>query len=237
MENNKNDEVEIDLMELLQSLLKHWKFILVVFLAIVAISAGCTMFFIPKQYESRISMYVNNSSKDNGYINSADLTASRNLVSTYMELITSDCVMDKVFAKVNFENYDAKVPANVTKLRKLISCQQLKDTEIFEVRVKTTDAELSAEIAKTIGEVAPKEISRVFKSGSVEIIDKAKVPTKHVSPSIQKNTILGGLLGIIISCGIVVLASILNQKVTGSKDLENKYNLPVLGVIPDRLEK
>lgn len=232
MNNEVNDELEIDIFELFKELLSHWKFILIIFALMIALSVSVTAYLIPKKYEARISMYVNNGAKDSvGYINSGDINASRSLVSTYMELIKSDCVLEKVLDKIGAEGL------SLNSLNKMIVCQQIKNTEIFEIRVKSIDPELSAEIAKQIGIIAPKEISRVFKAGSVEIVDNAKVPTHHISPSIKKNAVLGGLLGIIISCGIVILSSLLNQKVKNPKDYEAKYNIPLLGVIPDRAEK
>lgn len=237
MENKMNDEMEIDLFEQFKNLLEHWKLILISFSAAILLSVIVTAFFIPKQYEARISMYVNNNnSTTTGYINSSDITASRNLVSTYMELIQSDCVLEKVIARVDFKKLDMEEDLTLQKLRKMLTCNQLKNTEIFEVKVRSKSPVLSAEVLKRVSEIAPSEISRVFKSGSVEIVDRAKVPDKHISSSVVKNAVLGGLLGIIISCGFVIVSSILDQKVKSPKDFENKHNVPLLGVIPDRLE-
>ena len=237
MENKMNDEMEIDLFEQFKNLMGHWKMILISFSAATLIAVIITAFFIPKQYESRISMYVNNNnSTTSGYINSSDITASRNLVSTYMELIQSDCVLEKVISRVDFERFGMEEPLTLQQLRKMLTCSQLKSTEIFEVRVRSKNPSLSTELLKKVSEVAPAEISRVFKSGSVEIVDRAKVPDKHVSPSVVKNAILGGLLGIIASCGFVVVSNLMDQKVKSAKDFENKHSVPLLGVIPDRLE-
>ena len=235
MENNSNDEVVIDLSVLFKNLLEHWKFIASVFAIMTALAIIITAVFIPKQYESSISMYVNNGSKSNeNYINSSDIAASRNLVSTYMELIKSKSLLNEVLKRIDYKSLEIeKDSLSVNTLKKMIVCQQIKDTEIFEVRVKSTSPELSTEIAKRISQIAPSEIRRVFKAGYVEIIDKAELPKNHVSPSIKKNAVLGGLLGIVLSCGIIVVFTLLNQKVISPKDYESKYDIPLLGIIPD----
>ena len=239
MGNNANNEIDIDILELIIEILHHWKFIAVIFTLMAALFVAITVEFIPKQYEARFSMYVNNGGISNdSYIDSSDINASRSLVSTYMELIKSDCILDEVINRLSGIDYHID-PELITlkNLRKIIKCHQLSDTEIFEVKVRTPSPYLSADIAKIIAEITPNEIARVFKSGSVEIIDNVKLPQKHVSPSAVKNGILGGLVGIIISCVIVVWVSIFDRKVKNSNDYENKYNVPLLGVIPDRMTK
>lgn len=53
-----------------------------------------------------------------------------------------------------------------------------------------------------------------------------------VSPSKAKNTVLAGMLGLVISVGIVILRYLLNNKFMTDDDITNKLGLTVLGVIP-----
>ncbi len=234
MENGVEQEVEIDLGELFKKLLKQWKFIVLTCFVTTLAAILITIFFIPKQYESRISMYVNNNQKSSEAINMNDINVSKSLVNTYMALLKSDCIMDMIVNEINKGSSEEQYGLQAVK--GMITCNQVNGTEIFEVIVKTGDPELSAHIAEYIGEIAPVEISRVFKSGSVEIVDRAKVPEYKCAPSVTANTIIGGFIGLIISCGTVVLASMMNQKVNEPKDFENKYDIPLLGIIPDRLK-
>jgi capsular polysaccharide biosynthesis protein len=66
----------------------------------------------------------------------------------------------------------------------------------------------------------------------VSVIDTAVVPTKPSSPNVAMYTALGGLLGLILSCGIIILIDYLDNTVKGGEDLSQRYGLPVLGEVP-----
>lgn len=65
-------------------------------------------------------------------------------------------------------------------LSSCITCEDIENTEMFNVFVETEDAQLSAQIGNYIAEIAPKEITRVFNTGAVEVIDYAKCPSIRV---------------------------------------------------------
>ena len=102
----------------------------------------------------------------------------------------------------------------------------------MKITVKDTDPERARAIAADIVEQAPEIIIQTVKAGSVEIISKAKAEPVPVSPSKAKNTVLAGMLGLVISVGIVILRYLLNNKFMTDDDITNKLGLTVLGVIP-----
>ncbi len=45
---------------------------------------------------------------------------------------------------------------------------------------------------------------------------------------------MGGLIGLLLSCGVVVLLELLDEQIRGEEDIQ-VYGLPVLAAIPDML--
>ena len=53
-----------------------------------------------------------------------------------------------------------------------------------------------------------------------------------VSPSVLKNTAIGGILGFLLASGIVVIAYLFNDTIMTAEDVEKKLGLNVLGTLP-----
>lgn len=218
---------EISLQEIFMIL---WSKVLVIVLCTIVggvAAFGMSAFVIDPTYTSRISMYVNNNANaDSTVANINDINASQKLVSTYIEILKSDNVLQKV-AEVTGLSYTP------TEMRKMMSASSVNGTEIFEVKVTTKDPDEAAFIANTIAELAPEEIIRVVKAGSVELIDQAIPAKSPSSPNVILNTIIGLMLGGVLSVLGVLVAAMLDNRVKDEDDLKKHYDIPVLGAIPD----
>jgi capsular exopolysaccharide synthesis family protein len=72
-----------------------------------------------------------------------------------------------------------------------------------------------------------------LRSGNVEVAQQASAPTSPSSPKTSRNTVIGGLLGLLIGLGMAFLLERLDRRIREPKDLERIYGLPLLGVIPE----
>ena len=105
---NKNEEVnEVNLKRLVDTVLRRaWLVILAAIVGAV-VSFGGTCFFVTPLYESTAMFYVNNNSISVGEaslsISSADITASKSLVDTYIVILNTRETMTDVmdYAEVN----------------------------------------------------------------------------------------------------------------------------------------
>lgn len=218
---------EISLQEIFMIL---WSKVVIIVLCTVigGIAAfGVSNYVIDPTFTSRVSMYVNNNpNAETTVANINDINTSQKLVSTYIEILKSDNVLSKVCEATGLEYTAADV-------RKMMSASAVNGTEIFEVKVTAKDSEEAALIANTIAELAPEEIIRVVKAGSVELIDQA-VPAKGPSsPNVLLNTLIGFMLGGVLSVLGVLVAAMLDNRVKDEEDLKKYYDMPILGAIPD----
>ncbi|MDU6855748.1 MAG: Wzz/FepE/Etk N-terminal domain-containing protein [Clostridiales bacterium] len=218
---------EISLQEIFMILWnKVWVIILCTLIGGVA-AFGISAFVLDPTYTSRVSMYVNsNTERENTIANLNDINASQKLVSTYIEILKSDNVLSKVITETGFTYTPEQI-------RKMLTASAVNGTEIFEVKITTKDANEAAVIANTIAAVAPEEIIRVVKAGSVELIDEAVPATSPSSPNVLLNTIIGLMLGGVLSVLGVLVAEMLDNRIKNEDDLKKGYDFPILGTIPD----
>ncbi|MEF9960386.1 MAG: Wzz/FepE/Etk N-terminal domain-containing protein [Niameybacter sp.] len=218
---------EISLQEIFMIL---WSKVVIIVLCTVigGIAAfGVSNYVIDPTFTSRVSMYVNNNpNAETTVANINDINTSQKLVSTYIEILKSDNVLSKVCEATGLEYTSADV-------RKMMSASAVNGTEIFEVKVTAKDSEEAALIANTIAELAPEEIIRVVKAGSVELIDQAVPAEGPSSPNVLLNTLIGFMLGGVLSVLGVLVAAMLDNRVKDEEDLKKYYDMPILGAIPD----
>ena len=226
MENIK----EINLAELLSAVVrKVW---LIVLCAVIAggLSYTYTSNFITPLYRSRVTIYVNNTvmvnSSNNVAISASDLATSQRLVLTYVNILKSDRVLDKVA-----ESVGGGLTAN--HIRSMMTAGSLEETEVFEVYISNSDPYLAAKIANAIAEVAPAEIANIVEGSSTKIIDVAKVATAPYTPNKTRNTTYGIAVGAVLALCAIVLQTLLDVRVKGEEDLALISSAPVLGLIPD----
>lgn len=233
--NNTNDLEQIDIKRMIEIVLDRIVSIVVITLVFGLISFALSRYFITPKYEASITMYVNNrrntaeESMETKTL-SSDITASQQLVPTYIEMIKSENVLQAVSDSVEKrtgEVFSAK------KLKEMLEAEAVANTEIIKVSIESPDRVIASEIANAIAEVAPDKIQTFIERSDVRIIDDAKIPQSPVSPNIRNNTILGALLGLILSISFILLRELFDVRVKTVDDLVARFPYPVLGTIPE----
>lgn len=227
------DFTEIDLKQLILALFhRMWLLILCALIA-GGISYFYTANFITPMYRASVSIYVNNANPQLGsnpnYISGSDLATAQRLVNTYVNIIKSNTVLEKVAEQ-------SGLGLNAEQIRSMMTATSVENTEIFEIHISSADPELAAQVANAIAAVAPEEISNFLEGSSTKIIDYAEVPRFRYTPSFRQNTFLGCCAGGMLAAVYVVLMTIMDVRIKDEDDLERLFDLPVLGSIPDFAE-
>lgn len=225
--NASRDVLEIDLWKLLGLWLRRWRLILVCGLALAAVAAAYTALLVTPLYRADVMVYVNNvkANQQVDYISASNLATSQQLVNTYVNIIRSDTVLEKV-ARAAGLNYSAE------QIRSMMTAEQVDETELFTVYITHPDPVMAAEIANAVAEVAPGEIESFVDGSSTKIIDYAKVPNSPYTPSYRRNILLGGLAGCFLAVLYVSLRQLLDVRVKSGDELSQLTGLPMLGQIP-----
>lgn len=225
---NKNKEgLEIDLQKLLWAYLSRWWMIVGTAVLTGAIALYYTMYCITPLYQASVTVYVNNirSEQRVEYITGTNLAAAQQLVKTYVTIIRSDSVLERV-AEASGMDITAQ------QIRGTMSAKQVDETEVFTVTVTHANPETAAHLANSIAEVAPNAIAEFVEGSSTKIIDYAKVPTSRSSPSRSRNAILGGMAGAAVAVLYVTLRFMMDVRIKSEDDLTAMFDLPVLAQIP-----
>ena len=226
----KNGEIEIDLGRVFRAVLSKIWVVAIASILCAAITFGATFFFITPKYESAAMFYVNNNNLSFGdaslSISSGDLSTSRNLVDSYIVILnTRETLVDVI-------DY-AGVSRTYNSLKEMISSEAVNETEIFRVTVTSTDPQEAEKIANAIAYILPKRIGTIIDGTSAKVVDAAIVPTTPSSPSYPTNTIIGFLLGFVLSVGMIALREIFDITIRVEDDVEQICKHPILVDVPD----
>ena len=219
--------IEIDLQKLFMRWLEKWWLIAFCGIFFACVSLFYTVNFITPLYKANITAYVNNVRAGNQIesISSSSLSTSKALVQTYIRIIYSDTVLEKVAVT-------AGVDYTANDIRGMLSAEQVGETELFKVYVSHKVPEMTARIANAIAEVIPTEIAAIVEGSSTKIIDYAKVPQMRYTPSYTKNTVLGGMIGGFVALAFLTIQFLLDVRIKEAEDLM-QYEYPILGQIPN----
>ena len=225
----EDKEITLDLGAAFGLIMKKLHYILAV-TALFAIFANvCTHLFVTPQYEAVSTFMVNNSSiGESTMITQSDLNASTQLVDTYSVILSSNTILEEVIA-------EAGVSMTPKQLRDKMSTVSVNNTMILQVSVLHEDPFVAAKIVNVIYDLAPDLAANIVDGSSLDRLDSALVPTEIASPSYTKMTVLGALLGMLLSGFVIVLRGLMDTTIKRQSDFE-RWNLPVLGTVPDFAE-
>ena len=225
-----NDGLEIDLKRVVDALLQKAWLIVTVSIVAALLTLLMTLFFIEPKYESTAMFYVNNSKLSLGdaslSISSGDLVTSRNLVDSYIVILNSrETLVDVI-------DY-AGVSRSYKEVRGMLTAAAVNETEIFRVVVTSGDPEEAERLANAIAYILPKRIGTIIDGTSAKVVDAAIVPTSPSSPSYTMNTVVGFLLGFVLSVGMVVLQEMFDISIRTEEDIAQVCAYPLLSSVPD----
>lgn len=211
-----------------------WKRILIIVLSTLVggvIAFVYTVFFVTPLYSSSVMLYVNNSSISLGSasvsISGSDLTTSRSLVETYIVILNSRETLEEIIE-------EAGVSYTSSQLESMISATAVNDTEVLQVTVTGEDPQEASEIANTILKVLPARIKSIVDGSNAVRVDGAIPVMTPVSPNVTKNTAMGTMVGLVLSCGIYVVLFLLDTEIHSESYLLKTYpTIPLLTVVPD----
>lgn len=228
IQNKQNEEVTIDLWRLAKIILNHvWIIAIVAMIAGILAYAASAMLITPT-YRAYFTAYVNNRNQVEGVgsTSTGDLNASIGLAQLYSEIITSRSVLTESAEMCGIQMSFGKVS-------KMVTTQTSKTSALITVYVEAEDPVQATELASAIAEVAPVHVAEVVDGSNMKIVDPPIQPESKYSPSNGRNAILGALIGMLLSAGVFIVVEMVNDKVQNGADLESRYQLAVVGNIPD----
>lgn len=227
------NEQEIDLIELFNNIKKHTLLIIILGLLTGGVAYGVSSFVLTPKYDSNATMIVSNStntdsqSMEQANVELSQINANKALISTYSEIVKSRGIADKVIQNLgldmDYESFSQKV-----------SIEPVNDTQIISVKVIDTIPERAKDIANETANIFKDSIGDIMKVDNVQILDGATLPERPSSPNIKKNTVIGVVLGLILGVMIAIFKELSDTTIKTQEDINQYFDLPVIGVVPDK---
>lgn len=224
----RSTDKEIDLIPILKAIWAKLWLMLLVGVIVSVVVYGATKLFIKPTYRSGFTAYVNNqhAQSDKSGLSNQDLIAAQQLTKTYSHIICSNSVLT---ASLNSIDSDL----TYAEFSKMVSTSAKDETELISVYVVNTDPQLACDLANAIAKTAPKYMSDIVEGSSMKIVDYPRVPQSNYGPSYLKFAIFGFLFGFLAVLVFVLVRFFLDDSVSDEGELETRFSLPVLGIIPD----
>lgn len=217
------EEIEIDLKELMFTLVGKWKTICLSALFCGLIGLCAAMYLQTDTYVSKTSVYINSQQKE--ATNYSNLQTGNLMTKDYEVLLKGRNVLETVIQ-------DLELKISYKTLRNMVSVSVPTDTRIVEISVRSTDPYLSKDIADSVREVSRQKIMEIMEVGEVTTVENANLPETGSGSDLKKNTMIGGIMGAAIACGIYTLMFVFNDTISTQEDVERYLGLSVLGTIP-----
>lgn len=181
-------------------------------------------------YRAKVSFYLYSKSdymvESDAYVSSGDFNYAKNLIDSYIFILKSESVLNKVIENLNLEMSSAN-------LSNRISSSSVEGTTLFYIYVSHSDPYMAMSIANSIAEVAPEAISGIVKSGGISVVDYASLPTIPSSTTnILKFILIGAVGGFGIVVAIFMFFGLIDDTIRKKGELSSVFDIPVLGEIP-----
>ena len=225
MERGREDRVEIDLLELLFAFRRRILWIVLAAILGGGISFAGTRVLMTPMYESTTTMLVLTSETTLSSL--SELQLGTQLTNDYEILTKSRAVLETVIENLNLN-------LGYEQLNNMVSISNPEDSRIMEITLTYPDPEEAKTIVDEIASVTSEFIGDQMEGIPPKIIDQGEVPSGPSSPSVSRNTLLGILLGIVISCGIITVITVMDDTIKTEEDIEYYLGIPTLASVPDR---
>lgn len=224
---------ELDIREILNYFWEKIFYFFVILLIVLTIGIAYSLFIQKPLYTSKTSLILTGFSSEttgNATITQSDLTVNSKLVSTYQKIVKSRRVLNQVI-----ENLD--LDYETTELAKYINVTSVSDTEIIEISVSNENAKQAYLICNEVAKVFSSEVKDLYNLSNVSILDYAEVQSTPSNINFIKQLLIYLVVGLILAFVIIFIWYYFDMTIKGAQDIEKKYNLTILGSVPNYSKK
>ncbi|MBR3255381.1 MAG: hypothetical protein IKF97_04090 [Clostridia bacterium] len=223
---------ELDLKEIFNLFWNKKLQIILIVAIFMVIGAIYTMGFVKPVYTSNTTLVLakmddNTGSNVDGEtgMTTNDVTINSKLVSTYSELVKSKKVLRAVISNLS-------IKLDEDDLRKNVSVNSVKDTELIEIKVTNSDPATAAKVANEIANVFIENVKEIYSLNNVHIVDRAEPSDSPSNIHHVRDVIIFAFIGVVVAVIYVLLLNMLDTTVKSAEDVEKLLDLPVLASIP-----
>ena len=213
------------------------KCLIYIIIAVIVCAAGafCYCEFVATPtYVAKVSFMGANSSgfgaqtsEDDNDIKSTDISASRAIILTYVELFKTTDFFEMVAERSGLE-YSAN------KIKSMVNFSQRTENSLFiDVQVTSANPKEAIKIAETIYSCGGEYLSTLLPNAYIKAIEGTNSIARQNYPVTSSAMAISALVGAAFVFALSFIITIIDKAIKGEKDFEAKYDIPVLGYVPN----
>jgi capsular polysaccharide biosynthesis protein len=220
----------LSLYHLVRILTKNILVILLVSLVSGVAAFSYCQYFVEEKFAAIGSVLVTNGAilkedKSNS-VQSSDIAASINLLTTVEDILSTNDIYKRLA-----EELDGQY--SYSELKRCATIGKRDDNSLFiDVRFQTSSKSETVKITNTFLELAPAYISKFIPHSATTAVTMADNAVK-TAPRTTSATVSAMMVGAIICYAVVYLISLSNVTIENESDFKDRYDIPILGNIPD----
>lgn len=235
--------LDTNIQKMLFALLRKWKLI-IVFALIGAIGGyAYTANFTQLTYSSTVQFLayatdgndeIASTAGSNESVrtsNTSKMNYAIRMIDTYIAIMNTNQFYEdlaKDLSNAHNANYHAD------DINGTLTIVPVEDTAMFKITVTTQSADMSYNIAKQLESTVPKMMNKK-NQGLVKatVEDKATYAKSAGSLGYGKKCAIGAAASTLLLMVYIILRTLLDVRIKSTEELTEKYNIPVLGSIPN----
>lgn len=235
--------IDANVQRIIFALMRRWKLLIIFAIIGGMIGYFYTARFTTLTYTSNVEFLAyavdsnqeindsNSSTNDSRISNTSKMNYAMKMLDTYIEVFGTNEFCNKVADDLN-ERLNTSYSSGT--IKGSMKVESVENTAMFKVSITTADPELSYQIAHQLETTIPKVMKKT-NNGLVgaSVQDKALKAGSAGSLGYPKKVAIGAVIGIIIAAAYVILRNLLDIRIKTEEELIDKYNIPVLGSIPN----
>lgn len=194
-------ESSVNIKDLIETIIKKWKFILLAIILGAGVAAMFSFFIIKPVYRVTSSLYVGNGEMGTGIKNGFDykreVESFQLLMPTYKEIAESNAVKAEVLEATGAD-------WTLFELEDMVNISFQGGTQVLNFQVDSPDVKEAMAMADKFVEITKRVSHEIRGIDLVQTLDTAMMPEYPMTPVHTNNVILGGILGAMLSLGLVV---------------------------------
>ncbi len=213
-----------------------WALLLAFFVFAASVFAYCKLVAVPI-YSAEAKILVTNGAivteyedsedaQKNKFVSGTDISASRSMLSTVVGILNAPD-MYKFMADKLGGTYDFQKLMRMGK-----SARDEEGTLFVFVTFKSTSGTEAQTLANKYAELACEYVPEQIPQSVVKVCAQA-ISYQKVYPQTVTTSLIAGLVGLVLAFVAVFLIDISNQSIRGEEEFMEKYEIPLLGSVPD----
>lgn len=221
--NETDGENTLDLGQFFRYLLSKCLWILLAVALCVALAFGYTRFLVKPAYRSTAALYVNCGSS------ATDLNNAALIAKDYVSKLS---MRDTDYRIINAMAEDGFPGATVGEIDRSLDLSISTGADrIICITATSNDPARAQEMAAVICRIATEEMEKIG-TEKVTVEERPNNPSSAYNLRYGRNLLLGALIGLVGSVGVLLLVYMLADKVQSGKQLEEYFGLSVLATLP-----